>query len=386
MALFSFQLCFFIAIPIFIWESTATPNPNSDFKCDVPDEWLGIGNRSRSFFPGTTWPNGIVKYELHSSLSSQDRVEAQRAFDDIQSKTCIRFQPRSPGEAAYTSIEYDPKVCGLGHLCRTGGYQYAKFGGICRNKNTMIHELGHNLCLGHEHTRRDRDDYLHFNGCNPAEIPGKDNFETRGHLYDYTSRMSYQCGVCFGGWPKMSGVNPNSNCGNSEGLSVMDADKINDLYNCQGCYAHRWRPIDALSDVDRRNMVQFGKTSTGAPLYLCRGYVGGTMTSGKYWSETGICYLPNNGVEHQLRSRAQVFTVPGGRAFQIATMNSKSTRVPVGRKANAVECYAAVADIDEDGKGKETSIGIVCADSLNRAYFPYWGKEVVRSQYSVIVC
>ncbi|CAL8068510.1 unnamed protein product [Orchesella dallaii] len=381
MTSFYFQFVASILISLLTWESIASEH----FKCDVPDSWLGIGIGNKSFYPGTLWPNAIVKYELHSSLSTHDRIEVFKAFDDIQSKTCIRFQQRSPGEAAYTSIEHDETVCGLGHVCRTGGYQFAKFGGNCRTKSTMVHELGHNLCLGHEQTRRDRDDYLHFNECHPDQVPGKDTFETRGHLYDYTSGMAYGCGWCPGGWPKMSGV-ATSQCRNSDGLSVLDADKLNDLYNCQGCYSHRWRPIDNLSDVDRRSMVQFGSTNTGSPLYLCRGYVGGTVSSGKYWPQARTCYIPYEGIEYQLTTRAQVFTVPGGIYGTSRAGHQLSQNVKIGRKPNAVECYAAVADIDQDGRGKETSIGIVCADSMNRGYFPYWGKEVVTSQFSFIVC
>lgn len=72
-----------------------------------------IANGKDNFFPGEKWPGGVVKYEFHSSLNDNDRREAQRAFDDIQSKTCIRFEPRANGEAAYTSIEVDDNVCGL---------------------------------------------------------------------------------------------------------------------------------------------------------------------------------------------------------------------------------------------------------------------------------
>lgn len=36
----------------------------------------------------------------------------------------------------------------------------------------MVHELGHNLCLGHEQSRKDRDDFVHFDSCAENEIPG----------------------------------------------------------------------------------------------------------------------------------------------------------------------------------------------------------------------
>lgn len=109
--------------------------------CNTPDEWLfPTNNGTRSFRPWTKWPGGVVKYEFHSSLSANDRTEVQKAFNEYHQKTCIRFVARSPGEAAYVSIEVDNEVCGVANLCRTGGYQFARFGGSCRTSNVMVHE------------------------------------------------------------------------------------------------------------------------------------------------------------------------------------------------------------------------------------------------------
>jgi len=170
-----------------------------------------------------------------------------------------------------------------------------------------------------------------------------------------------------------------------------------------GCFRHRWHPIDALTDLDRKNLVPYGKTDTGSPLYLCRGYAGGTVTAGKFWAVSGICYIPYGGGEVHLTTRAQVLTLPAGKkttddgaAYEINLVDSAALKkastlenaIRVGRKPNAVVCYGAVTDVQQDGHGKETSIGVVCEDDMNRAYFPYWGKEVTRTlgQYSLITC
>ncbi|ODM88258.1 hypothetical protein Ocin01_18424 [Orchesella cincta] len=34
------------------------------------------------------------------------------------------------------------------------------------------------------------------------------------------------------------------------------------------CLSHRWRPIDALTDQDKKNLVPFGKTEEEI-LYIC---------------------------------------------------------------------------------------------------------------------
>ncbi|CAL8121047.1 unnamed protein product [Orchesella dallaii] len=152
-------------------------------------------------------------------------------------------------------------------------------------------------------------------------------------------------------------------------------------------------------------MVPFGRTEGGYPLYLCRGYASGTITAGKFWAESGICYIPYNGGEVHLTTKAQVYTLPGskkqtddGAIYEALPINKTTlaldkesilaVAVPVGRKPNAVRCFGATADIQQDGHGKETSIGVVCEDDMNRAYFPYWGKEVTRNlgQYTLIQC
>lgn len=151
-----------------------------------------------------------------------------KAFDVYHQKTCIRFQKRASGEAAYVSIEYNPNTCGVAHVCRVGGYQFAQFGGSCRNAAVMVHELGHTLCFGHEQSREDRDNFLNF-PCGNAE--GKDvGFNTLGLFYDYKSSMHYGCNNCM--VPKLADVST-SMCG-GDYLSVLDVEKLNSFYECAG--------------------------------------------------------------------------------------------------------------------------------------------------------
>lgn len=178
------------------------------------------------------WPNAIVKYELHTSLTSDDIIEVHKAFDEYHRKTCIRFVERSNEEAAYVSIENDPTTCGLANLCMLGGYQFARFGGTCRSAAVMIHELGHTLCFSHEQGRADRDNFLSFPCDSGVGYAGDKavGFDYLGLFYDYKSSMHYACTDCI--VPKMSDVGT-SMC-NSDVLSVLDVDKINSFYDCAG--------------------------------------------------------------------------------------------------------------------------------------------------------
>ncbi|ODM88919.1 Zinc metalloproteinase nas-14 [Orchesella cincta] len=365
------------------WVSTTEDNvfECNNSECESSDTRTNLflfKANQRTFQKWTKWPKGIVPSELQVSLSADNRLEVQNALDEIESKTCIRFQRRG-NEADYVTIR---RIWG------------------CSNMGIFIHELGHSLCLIHEHIRPDRDDYLDFKIFRANEIPPKAN--NIATVVRYTSVMHYPLWIVFGWWmakDEWSGVLLNVK---SQTLcSVLDADKPKmTIRSCQGCFTHRWRPIENLTPEDRKNMVSFGSgKSFGDPYYLCRGYVWGAIHAGKYWAKSGICYLSYNGREHFITNRAQVFTLPGGNmqttsgsTYDTVWMNSTNISlaetgdilykaVKVGRKVGGIECFAAVAEIYENEKGKERAIGTVCKDNLNRAYFPESGREYVRSEY-----
>ncbi|CAL8139190.1 unnamed protein product [Orchesella dallaii] len=229
-----------LAVQFFI---LLVPVPTYGYVCNVPNEWFrGLNNTRAHTANGALWPNGVVKYTLHSSLSNRDRVTIWKAFTEFHEKTCIRFQPRQNGDPDFTEILTDDDHCGLANICRRGGYQFTKFGQRCRNVEAMIHELGHTLCLYHEQQRKDRDEYLSFQGCPKEEIipiiEDDEDPSTLG-LYDYASQMHYQCGFCKGGWPRSPAV---TKCGGDTtlGLSLLDADNLNRIYNCQGNHPNEW--------------------------------------------------------------------------------------------------------------------------------------------------
>lgn len=191
----------------------------------------------KSFWPGDAWPHGEVVYELDWTLNPNNIEVFYSAIAEYEDKTCIRFRRRGPNDTDYVNVQRFDQTCGSSYMCRWGGMQEMWIGGDCFNLTVLLHELGHTLCLGHEDTRVDRDDYVDFSPCEFIVDP--DEFDTRGHLYDYWSVMHYICGFCNGGggWPKMEGVSLEQ-CGQAipegKGLSVLDVDKINDFYDCQG--------------------------------------------------------------------------------------------------------------------------------------------------------
>jgi len=122
--------------------------------------------------------------------------------------------------------------CGVANLCRTGGRQEAVFGSYCVHSSTLIHELAHTLCMGHEMDRYDSHDYLTFNNCESANYDL--NWWHQPSFFDYFSTTHYE-----GCWPDtcLTAKQPNVEfCGLQAGLSVLDAEKLNAQYQCPGIF------------------------------------------------------------------------------------------------------------------------------------------------------
>ncbi|ODM91920.1 Zinc metalloproteinase nas-14 [Orchesella cincta] len=305
--------------------------------------WMGLVLLIPSCFStsvkvgGRTWPNGVVKFHIHHGVPTVDRIEIQKAFDEFHSKTCVRFQHWQFGDYNWVSIERDNSVCGIAHTCQTGGYQYARFGGHCGTKAQIIHVLGHSLCLGHEDLRADRDANLRFGGC--SRRPGRymTNWYTARGIYDYASQMHPTCNSCHHGSPTKLNV---TKCGSdaTPGLSVLDVDSINSLYNCQGCHRHRWRPVELLTQQDRTNMITGFQTTSGTPLYPCRAFLEGRIIAGRFDNAANTCSFSHEGTHVHVETIGfEVLTIPGGISQQCGnyrlvnhTTVDLSKAIPVG--------------------------------------------------------
>ena len=188
----------------------------------------------RPGFGPRLWTNAEVPYTLDPGFNAQQREEVAKALDAFHKDTCIRFIPKTASHGSWVDILYDANVCGLAHVCMNSGGQFAKFGGSCVNPGTMVHELGHTLCMGHEQTRRDRDDWISWNTavCEPHGLDGSDFDRGLHKLYDYVSIEHYE-GECYNGCivPKKPGV---TKCGSGGPLGVLDIEILNEMYGCAG--------------------------------------------------------------------------------------------------------------------------------------------------------
>jgi hypothetical protein len=135
------------------------------------------------------WPAATVPYEIDPALPNPTRVIT--AITEWTSKTSVQFTPHST-EPDYVYITVgDTCDSALGHQ---GGKQVIHLADGCLTPQ-VIHEIGHTVGLLHEHTRSDRDQYIHINWSN---IPAAWQSQFRNvnpaqdvGAYDFCSIMHY---------------------------------------------------------------------------------------------------------------------------------------------------------------------------------------------------
>ncbi|ODM94827.1 Zinc metalloproteinase nas-13 [Orchesella cincta] len=379
------------------------------YTCDTPDDWLegniaaqntakneaeyyGVFDSPNVTLQGKPWPNGIVKFKLDPSLSLSDTSEVQKAFEEFHSKTCIRFQPWEEGDLDFVSIEIDNNVCGYANVCKIGGYQFVRFGKHCRTKANIVHQLAHALCLSHEHQRPDRDLYLSYSGY--TNIPKKmSTYEPMG-IYDYGSQMHSKCGFSEGGQPTIEHADK---CGEdvTPGLSVLDVDKINLLYNCQGCQRHRWVPTAMFSFLDYFNMHTFGyKSRNGTPIYACRTQFKGQVNSGMYDDSRKTCKIGWSHKSYEIKEQVEVLTIPGGTTGEDCSVYKlenwrtapHSSLVNVGSYFHRNESlHIAYSTLNGLDGGSENFVGKAWIP-YESAEFPVGINSSVTENYQLLTC
>ncbi|CAL8128795.1 unnamed protein product [Orchesella dallaii] len=372
-----------------------------NFSCVIePSDPQDANSTQRNIYPGNLWPNGVVTYRLHDSIRENcdhDIEKAYLAMQEISSKTCIKFKAWEAGDKNFVDLMVDHKECGLAHVCMIGGRQWVKFGGKCRTLETMVHELMHTLCFRHEHWRPDRNKYLNFMGCHQEPEILEENKKYPLGIYDYGSQVHYKCIPCHGGSPTMPGV---TKCGSqvTSGLSIIDADKINALYNCQGCNRHRWRLIKHPNE-DVPNMYSFGHKNNVGYISPCRALINGEISVGFYYSTNKTCSFSfGDAAVYEFTHNFEVLTFPGGISQPGATYKwvdreeVESAKIikaalPAGREGeigNSQTMYIAYVSVD-----KYQSIGKVAVRNgeLQKAVFVF-EREVYHAptRYYVLTC
>ncbi|XP_056614028.1 hatching enzyme 1.2-like [Triplophysa dalaica] len=178
-----------------------------------------------------------VPYTVSREYTSNEKRTIENAMMTFNSKTCIRFVPRS-SQTDYISIENNDGCYSL--LGRTGGKQQVSLQrNSCVYNDLVQHELNHALGFEHEHARSDRDKYIRINWkfISPDMVDAfeKQNTNNLNTPYDYGSVMHYGR-TAFTNQDGKETITPipdaSVEIGQTRGLSNIDIMKINKLYGC----------------------------------------------------------------------------------------------------------------------------------------------------------
>ena len=230
----------------------------SDGVYTEPDdkEVEGVGITPDSSF---LWTNGVMAYEIDSSLPDQARVVD--AIKHIEDNTAIRFIKRTSANASsqpnYVQIiSNGNESWSSSKIGMRGGKQLIKFSDR-HSWKILVHEFGHALGLYHEQSRSDRDDYVEIKWSNIPDGPPPEgekdwtgNFKMKSsaadyHDYDYDSIMHYgpKSFARDRSKPTIVPLRPGVTIGQREGLSYGDRLALAKMYRryfTQG-YAGVWR-------------------------------------------------------------------------------------------------------------------------------------------------
>ncbi|VDM95703.1 unnamed protein product, partial [Onchocerca ochengi] len=143
-----------------------------------------------------------IKYVLDSSLDLNDEELVMKALNEIESKTCIKFELAriQPNESHLLYVKiFESDLCGLSYIGRVEDVNPIYLSFTCNETiGLIIHETLHALGVNHQQLRSDRDDYLTVNweNINPKlydyfAVSDSKKFTSYGVSYDYYSIMHY---------------------------------------------------------------------------------------------------------------------------------------------------------------------------------------------------
>lgn len=178
------------------------------------------------------WPDGVVPYTIHSSLSQGIRDKVYAAIEHWHSKTSVRFVPRT-NQADYVTFRYSSAGYAWAHIGRQGGQQLINL--VNNPVGVIAHEMGHTLGFFHEHTRPDRDDHviIHWGNIRPG-FEGNFHKYTTGRAigaYDPSSIMHYPSyEFSRNGYATITRRDWTAYPGNYTAISARDVEAVEQIY------------------------------------------------------------------------------------------------------------------------------------------------------------
>ena len=180
------------------------------------------------------WPNGVIPYSFDAGITDEQRESVALAIAHYHDKTRILFEEAGADDGHSTRLVFRPIGGCASYVGRTDLEEQDIFIENC-STGSIIHELAHVIGLYHEHTRRDRDNFITVKFDDVIER-NRGNFEiltaNTAHYgdYDYGSITHYGEYFFSRNGNKTIEAPDGINIGQRDGLSGLDIATINRMY------------------------------------------------------------------------------------------------------------------------------------------------------------
>jgi hypothetical protein len=210
-----------------------------DIMLSIADYGMERSRRAALSSRERKWPNATIPYRFDEYIADNLRENFQLAMEEWENKSCITFIEQTT-EEDYIILAQDESC--RSYIGRVGGAQRVTIGNGCNLVGNAMHELGHVIGFGHEHSRPDRDHFISIS-WNSVQSPFCSNFckfklfqvDSLGSAYDYHSIMHY--GSRAFSIDSQHTINPLNKSalaaiGQRVQLSTGDIQQVNRLYQC----------------------------------------------------------------------------------------------------------------------------------------------------------
>uniref|UniRef100_A0A1B6HU16 Metalloendopeptidase n=1 Tax=Homalodisca liturata TaxID=320908 RepID=A0A1B6HU16_9HEMI len=232
------------------WTDEWYPDPQQNiwelsgfFEGDIVEDDEDYQHRNGLLDTSYRWPRGVVPFDFSPEFNTSDKRIVYHAMNEIETKTCIDFRPRSRRDIDYVIIQDNRTKPGCySSVGRKGNRQHVNLARPrCMKHGVIMHELLHALGLYHQQSASNRDQYVQINWQNIKE--GRErNFckylpsttSSFGVPYDYSSIMHYSAhAFSRNRQPTITPLKSGVEIGQRISLSPGDVAKLNIMYGCR---------------------------------------------------------------------------------------------------------------------------------------------------------
>ena len=201
----------------------------------LTDEQLNDQSVQKGGTSFSRWPGGKIYYTVASNMGSINANKITTAVNEYNSKTNTQWIPRT-NQTNYVEFIFGSSSGsdGWAHIGYRGGKQTVSLDQYI-SVGSVIHEMGHTVGLYHEHTRKDRDQYVTilWNNIQDGQAYNFDIYSSGTDIgpFNINSVMMYwPNSYSKNGQPTIKRANNTSFTYNRTGFTTGDINTINTMY------------------------------------------------------------------------------------------------------------------------------------------------------------